>query len=154
MSEFPRRQRIGAYAVVRRQGETGEEILLTQMASRTGHMAGIWTLPGGGIEHGEDPRACAVREVHEETGLDVEITGILDVTFTHWVGVRENGVGEDYHGVHLVFSADLLPHSVGVTPRVTEADSSTQVAAWVPVDDAKQLRLLAAAAKVLGVPRA
>mgnify|MGYP001019976890 CR=1 FL=1 len=69
------------------------------------------------------------REVHEETGLDVEITGILDVTFTHWVGVRENGVGEDYHGVHLVFSADLLPHSVGVTPRVTEADSSTQVAA-------------------------
>ena len=104
MSEFPRRQRIGAYAVVRRQGETGEEILLTQMASRTGHMAGIWTLPGGGIEHGEDPRACAVREVHEETGLDVEITGILDVTFTHWVGVRENGVGEDYHGCLLYTS--------------------------------------------------
>ena len=32
-----------------------------------------WELPGGGAEHGESPDETAIREVLEETGLDVEI---------------------------------------------------------------------------------
>ncbi|HSW98935.1 MAG TPA: NUDIX hydrolase [Candidatus Saccharimonadales bacterium] len=32
---------------------------------------GSWELPGGGLEHGEDPRAALVREVAEETSLTV-----------------------------------------------------------------------------------
>jgi 8-oxo-dGTP diphosphatase len=30
---------------------------------------GKWELPGGGLDHGEDPHACLTREIHEETGL-------------------------------------------------------------------------------------
>jgi len=33
----------------------------------------LWNLPGGGLEKGEAPWECAVREVKEETGLDVKI---------------------------------------------------------------------------------
>ncbi|MFZ2193326.1 MAG: NUDIX hydrolase [Candidatus Moraniibacteriota bacterium] len=33
----------------------------------------LWNLPGGGVEAGEAPWECAVREVKEEVGLDVEI---------------------------------------------------------------------------------
>lgn len=39
----------------------------------------LWVLPGGGLEPGERPADCAVREVWEETGLEVAITGVRGV---------------------------------------------------------------------------
>ena len=43
---------------------------------------GQWCLPAGFIEVGEQPELSAVREVKEETGLDVKITGIYDTWAT------------------------------------------------------------------------
>lgn len=46
---------------------------------------GVWDLPGGRLNIGEDPMAGAAREIKEELGFDVEITGIALVsTFMHW----------------------------------------------------------------------
>jgi 8-oxo-dGTP pyrophosphatase MutT (NUDIX family) len=144
----PRRQRIAAYALLQR----GNEVLLTRMSSRT-RIPGRWTLPGGGIDHGEDPREAVVREVYEETGLTVEPGHLADVHSTHFTGPRADGLVEDYHGIHLIFRATVAPGSHDVEPRVVEVDGSTDLAAWVPIEEALGLDLLSAARHALTMGR-
>jgi 8-oxo-dGTP pyrophosphatase MutT (NUDIX family) len=43
---------------------------------------GRWTIPTGGLKKGETISQCAVRECREETGLTVEITGLVGVFST------------------------------------------------------------------------
>lgn len=117
------RQRLGAYALVRR----GDRVLLTRLSSIT-NASGRWTLPGGGVEHGEHPRDAAVREVVEETGLDVVLGALLDVDSRHFTGRSPDGVLEDFHSVQLVFAATTDDDR---EPRVVEVDGSSDAAAWV-----------------------
>ncbi len=44
-------------------------------------MQGKWTLPAGFVDGQEDPRGTAVRECLEETGLEIEILGLVDVVY-------------------------------------------------------------------------
>ena len=65
-------QRVAAYGLVR----DGGRVLLTRLG-RSMHK-GLWTLPGGGVDFGERPVDAVVRELHEETGLDVAVDELLD----------------------------------------------------------------------------
>ncbi|HEX6247769.1 MAG TPA: NUDIX domain-containing protein [Nocardioidaceae bacterium] len=142
----PERQRVAAYALLTRDGE----VLLTQMSPRT-RIEGRWTLPGGGIDHGEDPRDALRREVYEETGLHVQPGRVVDVHATHFIGARHDGIVENYHGIHLIFDAVIDEASREVEPHVVEEDGSTERAAWVPLDDALELNLLSAARHAIGL---
>lgn len=56
----------------------GEQVLLGRRVARNPG-GQKWCLPGGFIEYGEDFLSAAVREVKEETGLEVEIRSIINV---------------------------------------------------------------------------
>jgi len=124
------RQRVAAYALAVRDGATGPEVLLARNSARGPH-PGDWTLPGGGIDHGEEPRAAVVREVREETGLTCTPGAVLDVTSTHFEGTAPSGRREDFHALQIVFAAEVSDGE----PAVLETDGTTDAAAWVPLSE-------------------
>jgi 8-oxo-dGTP diphosphatase len=63
-----------ASAIVERDDGT---IMLTLRAIEPAR--GMWDLPGGFVEVGEDPEQAAIRELEEETGLAVEVTGLVGI---------------------------------------------------------------------------
>jgi len=122
-----RRQRVAAYAYVERDGQ----LLLTRN-SELGPHPGVWTLPGGGINHGEPPSATVLRELHEECGLDGELGDLLAVDDHHFTGTAPNGRREDFHGIRIIYRASVPPDA---EPRVVELDGTTDAVAWVPLAD-------------------
>ena len=127
MTDATRTQRLGAYAVV----IVGERILLTRI-SPVGYPAGSWTLPGGGVDHGESPHDAVVRELHEETGLRALSSRLVDVHDVHVIAPGRDDRWEDYHGVHLLYAVEVDPT---VEPHVVDVGGTTDVARWVAVAD-------------------
>ena len=60
-----------------------------------------WALPGGFVDYGETVEAAAVREAKEETGLTVELTGLLGVYSDPRRDTRQ-------HTISVVFTAQAL----------------------------------------------
>ena len=117
--------RVGSYAVCLRDGA----VLLARLIGADPR----WTLPGGGLDHGEDPRDGAVREVEEETGYRVELRQLLTVESFRWLVDRPSGP-VDHQAICVIYTAEVvggeLRHEVGGT---------TDVAAWVPLDEVPDL---------------
>lgn len=67
----------------------------------------LWALPGGGMDLGESIVQCVVREVKEETGLDVEVTGLIGV-YTNPQHVLAYDDGEVRQQFSLCFTTRLL----------------------------------------------
>jgi ADP-ribose pyrophosphatase YjhB (NUDIX family) len=125
------RQRVAAYGVAVVSGR----VLLTRLTALTSR-AGWWTLPGGGIDHGEDPRDAVVREVAEETGLVATVLELLDVYSSHFVGTSPVGVDEDFHAIRIVYRVDV---PADVAPVVVDVGGTTDAAAWFPLEQLDQL---------------
>lgn len=135
--------RVAAYAVVERRGK----LLLTHW--RRGHLHG-WTLPGGGLEAGEDPRDAVVREVFEETGLEARVGKLIGVDSR--VMIREEvpeGTDPELHTIRIIYRA-----SVKDGPLRNEVGGSSDEARWVAIRDVKGLRTLSlvqAAMRMAGI---
>ncbi|MDH6127583.1 NUDIX domain-containing protein [Kitasatospora sp. GP82] len=100
---------------------------------------GMWALPGGKMELGESLAGCGIRETLEETGIDVEITGIVG-TYTNPGHVFTYDDGE----VRQEFSICLLARPTGGTLRVS--DESHEVA-WFEADRVDDLPMVSSIRK-------
>lgn len=138
MKDAHRTQRLGAYAVVFSSDRGDDRLLLTRI-SPVGYPSGAWTLPGGGVDHGESPHAAVVRELYEETGLVARSVRLVDAHDVHVVDVGRDDRYEDYHGVHLLYAADV---DADAPLEVIDVGGSTDLAQWVRLDDVADLRVL------------
>ncbi|MFF8321242.1 MULTISPECIES: NUDIX hydrolase [Streptomyces] len=112
--------RVAAYAVCVRDGQ----LLLARSPAPDGTPE--WVLPGGGMEHGEDPHDTVVRELEEETGYRVEVTGLLGMDSSRRTFHRGGLRGPvDHHGVRIVYEARVTGGELRY-----EIGGSTDLAAW------------------------
>ncbi|GGR76500.1 hypothetical protein GCM10010252_13830 [Streptomyces aureoverticillatus] len=120
--------RVAAYAVCVRDGS----VLLARWVAGDGSKR--WTLPGGGMDHGEDPYDTVIREADEETGYVVEPVALLGVDSLRRRYPRRLGAVADFHGVRIVYEGRVTGGSLR-----HETSGSTDRAAWHPLDDVAAL---------------
>jgi 8-oxo-dGTP diphosphatase len=124
--------RLGAYALC--VDGTGR-LLLCRIAE--GYpAAGVWTLPGGGVEFGEHPDVALLRELGEETGLEGAIEEIVGVWSRHYRS-DETASGNELHFIGIVYR--VTPSSTDAL--VVEVGGSTDAVAWFDLDALDGLRI-------------
>ncbi|MER5783316.1 NUDIX domain-containing protein [Streptomyces mobaraensis] len=79
----------------------------------------LWALPGGGMEMTDSLPGTAVREVKEETGLDVEITGLVG-TYTDPRHVIAYSDGEVRRQFNVCFTARVTGGELAISDESTE----------------------------------
>ena len=93
-----------------------------------------WTLPGGKVEHAEDPYDAVVREVAEETGYAVAVERLLGVDSrsrrASWVGRW----GGELHSVGVFYAVAVTGGELR-----NEIGGSTDLAAWFPTSEVESL---------------
>ncbi|GAB1643843.1 NUDIX hydrolase [Krasilnikovia sp. MM14-A1259] len=88
---------------------------------------GLWALPGGAQEFGEYIADAAVRETKEESGIDIEVDGLIGI-YTNPNHVVAYSDGE----VRQQFSICFRGHYLGGTPQPSDESSEVR---WVPRSD-------------------
>jgi 8-oxo-dGTP diphosphatase len=92
-----------------------------------------WTMPGGALDFGESMTDCAIREVREETGLQIRITSLIG-TYTDPHILIAYSDGEVRQEFTLVYAAEIESGELKV-------DQESKEAAWVPLSSAVDLPL-------------
>ncbi|MBS1672552.1 MAG: NUDIX domain-containing protein [Actinobacteria bacterium] len=137
--------RVAAYAVV--EDDEGRVLLARWTEGRRVS----WTMPGGGLEDGEDPEVAARREVAEETGYRVVIEELLGIHSRVIPAKRRvtEGATDPLHTLRIVYRARI----VGGRLRF-EKNGSTDMAAWYRLEEVpglQRVRLVDIALRMAGL---
>ena len=136
--EYPKLPMVGIGVVVWRE----RQILLIRRGKPP--RLGQWSLPGGLQDLGETVFECGRREVREETGTEVEITGVLDVIDS----IQRDDAGRVRYHYTLV---DLAAEWRAGEPV---AGDDAAAAAWADADDLARYRLWDETVRLIGLSAA
>ena len=115
----------------------GRRVLLVRRANEP--LKGQWSLPGGAVETGETLLSALVREVREETCLDVAVGPVVEVLES----IRRDADGRaEYHYVIVDYACRVVG---GTAACGTDADEVT----WVDVSALASYRVSDAAIAVI-----
>jgi 8-oxo-dGTP diphosphatase len=123
--QYPKRPVVGVGAVIL----DGDKILLEKRKNMPSK--GKWSVPGGLVELGESVENAVVREVKEETGLDVYEPRLVDVVT--YVSMGERGAVM-YHYV-------IIDYLVNVKGGKAKAASDAAALKWVPFNEVEEYDL-------------
>jgi 8-oxo-dGTP diphosphatase len=122
---YPNCPIVGIGAIIIQEGK----ILLEKRKSAPGK--GKWSIPGGLVDLGENIEHAVVREVKEETGLDVAEPRLVDVV--DHVSLDEKGAVK-YHFV-------IVDYLVNLVRGVPKAASDAEDLKWVPFSEVEEYDL-------------
>lgn len=122
---YPDRPIVGVGVVVLR----GNEVLLIRRAKPP--VSDNWSIPGGAQEIGETVREAARREVAEETGIGIEIVGLIDVV---------DGITRDDEG-RAKFHYTLVDFAALWRSGEARAASDAAAARWAGLDEIAEIPL-------------
>ena len=109
-------------------------LLLARVSEGPDH--GSWTLPGGGVMWGEDPKMAVLREMEEETGLeDLGIVSIAAI-YSHVYDPVQDDPLSNLHHLGIVYHLDLDSYDLK-----NEKDGTTDLCQWVTESDVRVLPL-------------
>ncbi|MGW1405674.1 NUDIX hydrolase [Streptomyces sp. NPDC002403] len=120
--------RLAAYAVCVEDGR----VLLARCVQPKSES--IWTLPGGRVEHGEDPFDAVIREVAEETGCDAVVERLLGVDSRLIPAVAARR-GIEHQNVGIYYQVRITGGQLRPEPNGDIAES-----VWTPIPDVACLR--------------
>lgn len=121
--KFPDSPLIGVGVVVR----NGESVLLIRRGNPP--YVGEWSLPGGAQELGETVRNTAIREVREETGIEIADLTLLDVA--DLISTQHDGLVQHHY--------TLIDFGAFCAGGKLLAGSDAADAQWWPIDEAIEL---------------
>ncbi|MCD9145644.1 NUDIX hydrolase [Streptomyces albireticuli] len=120
--------RLAAYAVCIQ----GERVLLARHVPPEG--GSVWTLPGGRVEHGEDPFDAVIREVAEETGCAAVVERLLGVD-SRVIPAAAARAGAEHQNVGIFYRARITGGRLRPEPDGDIAES-----VWTPLSGVVGLR--------------
>lgn len=116
--------RLAAYAVC----VNDRRLLLTH------HISGNWTLPGGRVEHAEDPFDAVIREIQEETGYTGVVERLLGVD-SRVIPAADSRSGTIHQNIGIFYQVRITGGNVRPEPN-----GDTTEVSWTPTSDINQLR--------------
>ncbi|QLE70824.1 NUDIX domain-containing protein [Streptomyces rectiverticillatus] len=120
--------RLAAYAVCIKD----EHVLLARHVPSVGESN--WTLPGGGVEHAEDPFDTVIREFAEETGCEAVVERLLGVD-SRVIPAVQARAGTEHQNVGIFYRVLITGGRLRPEPNGATAES-----VWTPILDVARLR--------------